>query len=76
MAYSDAVIYQALEELLELFGSEAVISQHMIADHAGMPTVTAARALKRLMAAGKIKGEYQRGIGYRYTITKPTRAGR
>lgn len=68
MAYSDAIILEALRDLLRMFGSEAVISQHMIADHAGVPAVTTARALKRLMAAGKIEGRFQRGIGYRYTI--------
>lgn len=76
MAYSDVIIYQALQELLTMFGSEAVISQHMIADHAGMPAITVQRALKRLMASGKIKGEFERGKGYRYTIPRTTRAGR
>jgi DNA-binding IclR family transcriptional regulator len=69
MAYSDAILLDTLERLLELHGPDALISQARLAEATGMCAKTVYRALHRLREAGEIEGDFTHGIGYRYRIT-------
>lgn len=68
MAYSDTVVQDVLKMLLHELGDEAVISQTMIAERAGIPLTTCQYALRRLMRANRVIGDFSVGIGYRYRI--------
>lgn len=73
MAFSDALIYLAIQELLETHGPEQVITQEMIESHSGISHRTTQRALKKLMVTGKLIGDCtHRRNGYRYRLPDDT----
>lgn len=65
MAYSDAIIF---EKLRELIASGEKVTQRGISEASGLPLCTTQRALRRLMKSGHISGVFKPRIGYTYTI--------
>lgn len=68
MAYSDSIVHTVLTQLINQYGEDTVITQEMISEASGVPLRTCQRALKRLLEAGLIEGEFQYRVGYKYRI--------
>ncbi len=68
MAYSDRLVFQALETLIQAHGEGAIIRHEEIQDKAGTSHNTTGRALKRLVNAQKVERQFVNGVGYRYSI--------
>jgi argininosuccinate lyase len=68
MAFSDRLVYQALCELIERHGQDAIISQRMIRELAATSQRTTERALQRLVTTGQVIADFTVGVGYRYRI--------
>lgn len=68
MAFSDQIIFGALERLIQEKGEGNVITQQMIAEHSGVSLRTTQRALARLTRRGVVIGERTIPVGYRYRI--------
>lgn len=68
MHLSDRITFGTLIDLIELRGSDAVISQSQIAEAAELSLCGVQRSLKRLMDEGRIEGTFTVGVGYRYSV--------
>jgi hypothetical protein len=69
MAFSDAIILETLQRLIEAHGEDQVFTQERISEASGVCLITTKRALRRLVLSERLTvNEPTRNQGRRYRI--------